>query len=192
MGRPRITRQPKPCARCGQDFIPDRAARIYCSRRCSKIKDLPWKDCERCGEPFRKSAEVSYATWETMRFCSLKCRGNGKALRMLACEQCGAEFSTYRAGRVERFCSHDCASIHQRTVRFPVAGPRYKMTFTKRQKRLLLERDGGCRSCGATEHLEYDHVVPVFRGGSNTIENGQVLCRPCHRAKTTAELRAAV
>lgn len=42
---------------------------------------------------------------------------------------------------------------------------------------------GECVACGATRRLEVDHVVPYSRGGPHGIENLQVLCRPCNRAK---------
>jgi 5-methylcytosine-specific restriction endonuclease McrA len=32
---------------------------------------------------------------------------------------------------------------------------------------------------------EYDHVVPAAIGGSATLENCAVVCRGCHRLKTT-------
>jgi hypothetical protein len=45
-------------------------------------------------------------------------------------------------------------------------------------------RDGGkCRYCGSTDSIEYDHVVPVSRGGNSEEENVQLLCRPCNRKK---------
>lgn len=56
----------------------------------------------------------------------------------------------------------------------------------------VLERDGGaCCSCGALAPLEVDHVRPWADGGPTTPSNLQVLCRPCHRVKTTEDLRAA-
>ena len=46
------------------------------------------------------------------------------------------------------------------------------------------QRDGGsCVSCGSRERLEFDHVIPVALGGSNTARNLQLLCETCNRQK---------
>lgn len=46
-------------------------------------------------------------------------------------------------------------------------------------------RDGGkCARCGSRENLEYDHIVPVSKGGSNTARNIELLCQQCNRQKS--------
>ncbi|MCB1102536.1 MAG: HNH endonuclease, partial [Kiritimatiellae bacterium] len=46
-------------------------------------------------------------------------------------------------------------------------------------------RDGGkCARCGGRERLEYDHIVPRSRGGSNTARNVELLCESCNRNKS--------
>lgn len=46
------------------------------------------------------------------------------------------------------------------------------------------KRDGGrCVQCGRGELLEFDHVIPLALGGSNTEKNLQLLCADCNRAK---------
>lgn len=46
-------------------------------------------------------------------------------------------------------------------------------------------RDGGkCVDCNATEYLEYDHIIPVAKGGSNEETNVQILCRRCNLKKS--------
>ncbi len=45
-------------------------------------------------------------------------------------------------------------------------------------------RDGGiCRECNADDYLEYDHVIPVSKGGDCTVRNIQLLCRRCNGSK---------
>jgi ribosomal protein L7/L12 len=51
-------------------------------------------------------------------------------------------------------------------------------------RQLVWERDGGrCVRCGAAAELQYDHIIPLARGGSDRAENLQLLCAPCDRAK---------
>lgn len=52
-------------------------------------------------------------------------------------------------------------------------------------KREVWRRDEGkCTKCGSRENLEYDHIIPVVKGGSNTVRNIELLCETCNRAKS--------
>jgi hypothetical protein len=52
-------------------------------------------------------------------------------------------------------------------------------------KRAVWDRDGGrCARCGALEYLEFDHIIPHSRGGANTVNNVQLLCRKCNLHKS--------
>ncbi len=54
-----------------------------------------------------------------------------------------------------------------------------------------LQRDHFCcRSClepYSELKLECDHIIPLSKGGEDSIHNTQTLCIPCHRLKTNME-----
>ncbi|GGK62017.1 TerD family protein [Nocardia camponoti] len=51
-------------------------------------------------------------------------------------------------------------------------------------KAQVWQRDGGrCVECGDGHYLEFDHVIPLSRGGATSAANLQILCRACNRAK---------
>jgi hypothetical protein len=50
-------------------------------------------------------------------------------------------------------------------------------------KMYVWQRDGGrCVKCGSQQNLEYDHIIPIAKGGSNTARNIQLLCEHCNRS----------
>ncbi|MDR3413992.1 MAG: HNH endonuclease [Formivibrio sp.] len=54
-------------------------------------------------------------------------------------------------------------------------------------RREVWRRDGGvCVKCGSRRNLEYDHIVPVSKGGSNTARNIELLCETCNRTKSNS------
>ena len=58
---------------------------------------------------------------------------------------------------------------------------------------ILMSQDGKCGSCGAdaTVHAtETDHRIALQLGGPNSLSNLWVLCIPCHKIKTAADLKA--
>ena len=54
---------------------------------------------------------------------------------------------------------------------------------------LFLKRKGICSDCNrkieAGKAWDIDHILPLAMGGTNAPENLQILCRPCHRSKTS-------
>jgi HNH endonuclease len=52
-------------------------------------------------------------------------------------------------------------------------------------RRAVWRRDSGrCVVCGSRERLEYDHIIPVSLGGSNTERNIELLCEVHNRSKS--------
>ncbi len=51
-------------------------------------------------------------------------------------------------------------------------------------KIVVWQRDQGrCVECGSSSGMEYDHIIPLCMGGSNTARNLQLLCSTCNRRK---------
>lgn len=60
--------------------------------------------------------------------------------------------------------------------------------FRKSKEELIIEYLGGkCKECSSTENLELDHIVPLSKGGEDSIEDPQVLCAACHIMKSYHE-----
>jgi hypothetical protein len=48
----------------------------------------------------------------------------------------------------------------------------------------VYERDGfACVTCSSGDDLSLDHIIPWSRGGADTVENFQTMCRPCNSSK---------
>ena len=45
-----------------------------------------------------------------------------------------------------------------------------------------------CLKCGAEDGLSIDHILPVSKGGQNTLDNLQTLCMPCNVSKGVATI----
>jgi hypothetical protein len=63
------------------------------------------------------------------------------------------------------------------------AAPR-RAAIPERVRHEVWRRDRGtCVECGSRGRLEFDHIIPVSRGGSNTPRNIELRCEPCNRRK---------
>ncbi|MEA2409867.1 MAG: hypothetical protein QOC77_428 [Thermoleophilaceae bacterium] len=63
------------------------------------------------------------------------------------------------------------------------AAPR-RQAIPERVRHEVWRRDRGkCVECGSRGRLEFDHIIPVSRGGANTVRNIELRCEPCNRRK---------
>ena len=64
--------------------------------------------------------------------------------------------------------------------------PERSRIISQKTKMYVWQRDGGkCVECGSKENLEYDHIIPFSKGGSNSDRNIQLLCESCNRSKSS-------
>lgn len=81
--------------------------------------------------------------------------------------------------------------IHD-TKRYPIDASPRRRNPTRRQRRVLDEREPECahQGCGATCFLQYDHIEPYAAGGPTVLDNLQRLCGPHNRARVDASKSA--
>ncbi len=65
----------------------------------------------------------------------------------------------------------------------PESKPR-REALPERIRHEVWRRDGGtCVDCGSRARLEFDHIIPLSRGGATTVRNLEIRCEFCNRAK---------
>lgn len=65
------------------------------------------------------------------------------------------------------------------------SGERKRTVIPQAVRHEVWRRDQAqCVECGSKENLEYDHLIPFSKGGSNTARNLRLLCEKCNRTKS--------
>lgn len=90
-------------------------------------------------------------------------------------------FGTWRKALLEANKISDSGTLSQ-----PEETARGRTAISVRKRFLVFKRDlyqcQICRRSGV--ELEVDHIIPISRGGSDTVDNLQALCVPCNRGKS--------
>lgn len=152
-----------------------------------------WRKCCRCDCTF-------FANTGSRRICTARCKPPKPIVQVLflrACGCCGQEMvTTSRGQRTCRACrvlnekQSRKASKHLRRARMKSNGP-----FERIKPRDVFERDGWrCGLCGRMCNRRatvpnpmaatLDHVVPLSKGGSHTMDNVQCACFACNTRKS--------
>lgn len=73
-------------------------------------------------------------------------------------------------------------NVHNRRVKIKASGKSY----TPQEWISLCQKfDNLCLCCGKRLPITVDHIVPISKGGGNTIDNIQPLCKTCNNKKFT-------
>lgn len=165
------------------------------NQRASKLVGS-LKQCTECG--------CHFSTWfkNIAKTCSAECQYR----RMLRidiekyesvatryekhCDRCGKEFTTIISKAT--FCSHACSHAeHNRRRKVKLKGG----AVGRVSRRIVWERDNGnCWICGKPCSRKYtstdmmaptiDHVIPISKGGSHTMDNVRLAHLICNSAKS--------
>lgn len=71
------------------------------------------------------------------------------------------------------------------------AGETYYPTELDAQTKAQVKRRDGnmCLCCGERRGLQIDHIIPIYKGGTNDLDNLQTLCKTCNTHKGISEMR---
>ena len=73
----------------------------------------------------------------------------------------------------------------ERFEKFEKIRPIQREQLPEDVRMFVWRRDNGkCVTCGSNRNLEFDHIIPVSEGGSNTERNIQLLCADCNKKKS--------
>lgn len=145
------------------------------ARKASAYGPKPARECEYCGKP------IGAERRRDARFCDRDC------------------LERYRTENVDR--SQYYRSTQKQRTEYTRAWRKSNPASTRTSKRrrayreltgTISERDwsrlvarhrGQCAYCGGSGEMTMDHVVPLSRGGTNTIGNVLPACRSCNSSK---------
>lgn len=72
----------------------------------------------------------------------------------------------------------------ERTEEAKKQAKRKRHMIRKAVREAVWRRDGSrCVECGRDQDLHIDHIIPHSRGGSDTLENLQIMCAKCNLTK---------
>lgn len=111
-------------------------------------------------------------------FCSKKCVGISQRINQKECPICNKIF----IGR-KNTCSRACSNKSRTGIKYDGSNSKNKSEISKKLKfELALERGGVCEKCGEKNYsiLQIHHIVQRKDGGSDELDNLELLCPNCH------------
>ncbi|MEX2446021.1 MAG: HNH endonuclease [Dehalococcoidia bacterium] len=150
-----------------------RGVRLWYGRSaCFELGRSAWRAVTEAEQPAEVGLDGSRRLWSTPEgFYWAEDGLDAEAVALLVWDR--ARRQETRLDRLRRIRAADEEHARSRRERIP-----------DEVRAAVWHRDEGrCVRCGAEEDLQFDHVIPVARGGGVATENIQVLCGDCNRAK---------
>lgn len=174
------------CAGCGESATTWRGGK-FCSKLCQRFHLYGPASC-----PWSPPPSKAIVVWEppTPKEPSPRLWVAG------SCAWCGGEFVAQSDAGIARYCSHRCIRKKNKARRRGLergATGTYTWAEVTRKWIDIGKRCWYCQEPKRNDELEPDHVVPLSRGGSNSIVNVVPACAECNRSKGSllvAEWRA--
>lgn len=182
----------KTCSKCGEsralsEFCKDKMGRGGLCSACKACKKAWWLAHTEKHAAYSKVWREGHpkeckATHKAYREVHLEeCKAYSKAWNKAHPEECKASYRAwYKAHPELRMVAN-----HARRARVLATGGRFS---AQEWRDLKAQYDHTCICCGRKEPevmLTPDHVIPLVRGGSNSISNIQPLCLVCNQRKFT-------
>ena len=170
------------CKKCGIEFRPKHPRHWqYCSRGCAHADIATW---------YNVGKDASAERYSEVRFkkcvvCGVDFTSGSKTQQ--TCTSCADVLAAHNIARPKR-----PGKIHVRRAKDN------GVPYEKFDPIAIFERDGWvCKICGISTPVskrgtydndapELDHVTPLSKGGSHSVENSQCACRRCNRHKSDA------
>lgn len=140
------------------------------------------KLCLGCGEnkPDRKNNPYSFGC-----FCSKECKEYHALVSgsIFKCKECGKDFYP-KSKRKQKYCSQACST--KRLIN--------TSSITTKRFSIFMRDDFTCIYCGLSSIkdkvvLHKDHIIPISKGGSDSVYNLVTACKDCNSTKSGTMLK---
>lgn len=189
------------CVACGTPHVTRRAGGKFCSLFCytydrwgPRSCTVHLGTCDYCAADYALQSPLEgHCSWACLDAASAEARTlkqQARAVRVEECVACGIDFTTRlrRQAHCSRRCLRKMIRIRRRVAEAGSYGEYRWSDFA----RIMAKFEYRCAYCDQPppkgERLEPDHVVPVSKGGPNTVANLLPSCRLCNGSKRDLSL----
>ena len=199
------------CLQCGASLVKaKRTDAKFCSDKCYRKQPhvqeqrrqryrkntggVVTKSCEVCSTPFSGLAK----SMTHRKFCSRRCKVDGrlaqeraslivaKSERDRKCPHCGTAVAPEKNASAV-YCSPACSKAAHHATSKARMKIRVGGAVERIPRAYIIERDNSrchiCRKKCRSSEIHIDHVIPLSKGGTHTLENLRVAHAKCNMAK---------